>query len=295
MDNFAFYTDKEKKLKELRSNEEKIELKPGTKIIGPFAFRTPNAKEIILPDSVEVVQRYAFEGCQNLQRVVFGKGIKKIYSRIFHGCYKLNEIKFAGDDVSNLEFIDASGQDRTLLYGFTKFMLDCNVRTKSSDETAYIHMIEKFLKTKAPQTTLKITVGERSLRIPLFIRIHNCFALNDVLKKWLTDKNNNQSQWKTLTYFTDTATEDYSAALELYFLDGNINALKYLKGWTYSELVHVIKFGEYETFMEILKCDFLTDDELKSLVLYLTENQMIEAMAYLMEYMKKNKNTDFSL
>ena len=113
--------------------------------------------------------------------------------------------------------------------------------------------------------------------------------------KWLTDKNNNQSQWKTLTYFTDTVTEDYSAALELYFLDGNINALKYLKGWTYSELMHVIKFGEYETFMEILKCDFLTDDELKSLVLYLTDNQMIEAMAYLVEYMKKNKNTDFSL
>lgn len=295
MDNFAFYTDKEKKLKELRSNEEKIEIKPGAQIIGPFAFRTPNAKEIILPDSVETVQRYAFEGCQKLQRVVFGKGIKKIYSRVFHGCYQLNEIKFTGDNVSNLEFIDASGQDRTLLYGFTKFILDCNVRTKSSDETAYIHMIEKFLKTKAPQTTLKITVGERSLRIPLFIRIHNYFALNDVLKKWLTDKNNNQSQWKTLTYFTDTVTEDYSAALESHFLDGNINALKYLKGWTYSELVHVIKFGEYETFMEILKCDFLTDDELKSLVLYLTDNQMIEAMAYLMEYMKKNKNTDFSL
>ena len=83
--------------------------------------------------------------------------------------------------------------------------------------------------------------------------------------------------------------------MELYFLDGNINALKYLKGWTYSELIHVLKFGEYETFMEILKCDFLTDDELKSLVRYLTKNQMIEAMAYLMEYMKKNKNTDFSL
>lgn len=73
MDNFAFYTDKEKKLKELRSKEEKIEVKAGTKIIGPFAFRAPNAKEIILPDSVEVVQRYAFENCQNLQKVVFGK------------------------------------------------------------------------------------------------------------------------------------------------------------------------------------------------------------------------------
>ena len=50
---FAFYTDAEKKLKELRSKEEKIEVKEGTKIIGSFAFRAPNAKEIVLPDSVE--------------------------------------------------------------------------------------------------------------------------------------------------------------------------------------------------------------------------------------------------
>ena len=49
---FAFYTDAEKKLKELRSKEEKIEIKEGTKIIGSFAFRAPNAKEIVLPDSV---------------------------------------------------------------------------------------------------------------------------------------------------------------------------------------------------------------------------------------------------
>ena len=57
---FAFYTDAEKKLKELRSKEEKIEVKEGTKIIGSFAFRAPNAKEIALPDSVETIQMYAF-------------------------------------------------------------------------------------------------------------------------------------------------------------------------------------------------------------------------------------------
>lgn len=69
---FAFYTDAEKKLKELRSKEEKIEVKEGTKIIGSFAFRAPNVKEIVLPGSVETIQM------QHL-------GIVKIFKKLFLG------------------------------------------------------------------------------------------------------------------------------------------------------------------------------------------------------------------
>ena len=59
------------------------EIKEGTKIIGSFAFRAPNAKEIVLPDSVETIQMYAFGNCENLQKVVFGKGVKCIFPDIF--------------------------------------------------------------------------------------------------------------------------------------------------------------------------------------------------------------------
>ena len=91
---FAFYTDAEKKLKELRSKEEKIEVKEGTKIIGSFAFRAPNAKEIVLPDSVEVIQMHAFGNCENLQKVVFGKGIKRIFQTYLVGVTTFLKLNF---------------------------------------------------------------------------------------------------------------------------------------------------------------------------------------------------------
>lgn len=81
---FAFYTDAEKKLKELRSKEEKIEVKEGTKIIGSFAFRAPNVKEIVLPDSVETIQMHAFGNCKNLQKGCFWERSKAYFSRHIH-------------------------------------------------------------------------------------------------------------------------------------------------------------------------------------------------------------------
>lgn len=305
MDNFAFYTDKEKKLKELRSNEEKIELKPGTEIISPFAFRTPNAKEIILPDSVEIVQRYAFENCQKLQKVVFGKGIKRIFPDIFRGCYNLSEIEFAGDKAPDFKFENGDMHGRVpLLLGLTQFIMCLNVRPKpvpfgNSDYNfqLYDSLMEKFLTTKIPQMTIKITVGEKSLRIPAYIPKYKDYVLDDLLRDWLKEIYSSAfyNRLLLLTSLVDDFDANYAMALELCFIDGDVNALRYLKEQTYPEIIHILRYEEYKTFREILQCDFLTDDELRALIQCFSENQMIEAMAYLMEYMKKNKNTDFSL
>ena len=47
---------------------------------------------------------------------------------------------------------------------------------------------------------------------------------------------------------------------------------------------------------DILKLDFFTDTELKSMIQYLSENNMTEAMAHVMEYVKNGDfKTDFSL
>lgn len=121
---FAFYTDAEKKLKELRSKEEKIEVKEGTKIIGSFAFRAPNVKEVVLPDSVEVIQMHAFGNCENLQKVVFGKGIKRIFPDIFSGCHNLSEIEFAGDKDPDFAFENGDVSGRVaLLFDLTQFII----------------------------------------------------------------------------------------------------------------------------------------------------------------------------
>ena len=304
MDNFAFYTDNGRKLKDFRSKEEKIEVNEGTKIIGSFAFRTPNANEIILPDSVEIVQRYAFENCQKLQKVVFGKGIKRIFPDIFRGCYNISEIEFAGDKAPDFKFENRYMHGRVpLLLGLTQFIMCLNVRPKpapfgNSDYNfqLYDSLMEKFLTTKIPQMTIKITVGERSLRIPASIPKYKDYVLDGILRDWLKEIYSSAfyNRLSLLTSLVDDFDANYAMALELYFIDGDVNALRYLKEQTYPEIIHILRYEEYKTFREILQCDFLTDDELRALIQCFSENQMTEAMACLMEY-TKNKNRDFSL
>ena len=301
---FAFYTDAEKKLKELRSKEEKIEVKEGTKIIGSFAFRAPNAKEIVLPDSVEVIQMHAFGNCQNLQKVVFGKGVKRIFPDIFSGCYNLSEIEFAED--KNPDFVFESGDVSgrvALLLDLTKFIMNLNVRPKSvfphvASFQLCDSMMEKFLTARIPQVTIRITAGEKSLRLPVPIPKYKDYVLDGLLRDWLKEvyRSAFRNRLTLLTSFVNNPDANYALALELYLLDGDANALRYLKEWTYSEMIHVIKSGKYEMVKDILKLDFFTDTELKSMIQYLSENNMTEVMAYVMEYAKDgNFRTDFSL
>lgn len=258
---FAFYTDAERKLKELRSKEEKIEVKEGTKIIGSFAFRAPNAKEIVLPDSVEVIQMHAFGNCENLQKVVFGKGIKRIFPDIFSGCHNLSEIEFLGD--KNPDFVFESGDVSgrvALLLDLTQFIMNLNVRPKSvfplvNNFQLCDSMMEKFLTAKIPQMTIKITAGEKSLRLPIPIPKYKDYVLDGLLRDWLKEVHSSvfRNRLTLLTSFVNNPDANYALALELYLLDDDANALRYLKEWTYSEMIHIIKSGKYEMVKDILR------------------------------------------
>lgn len=61
--------------------------------ISPFAFRgNENIEEIILPDAVNTIGRYAFWGCTNLKSVTFSKNIISIDSTAFYNCKSLEEV-----------------------------------------------------------------------------------------------------------------------------------------------------------------------------------------------------------
>ena len=55
-------------------------------IIGNSAFAERDLKEIVIPDSVEVIEDLAFTFCSNLRSVVFSKSLKSIGSRAFEQC-----------------------------------------------------------------------------------------------------------------------------------------------------------------------------------------------------------------
>lgn len=58
--------------------DEKLIIEDGVTVLEPLSFVDCKAKEIIMPDSVETIKHCAFKNCDNLKKIVFGKGIKVI-------------------------------------------------------------------------------------------------------------------------------------------------------------------------------------------------------------------------
>ncbi|MBE6639482.1 MAG: hypothetical protein E7616_08570 [Ruminococcaceae bacterium] len=71
--------------------------------IGKYAFyRNDYIREIVLPDSVLIIEECAFADCQYLNTVVLGKNCKTIGLQAFEGCGSLTEIKLC----DSLETVD---------------------------------------------------------------------------------------------------------------------------------------------------------------------------------------------
>ena len=56
----------------------RVTFAPGSKlkVIGPECFMGAGIEEMVIPKSVEKMQRSAFEGCGSLEEVVFEEGSK---------------------------------------------------------------------------------------------------------------------------------------------------------------------------------------------------------------------------
>lgn len=69
-----------------------IKIPDSVKIIRRSAFSGCNIESIDIPDSVEEIGKYVFSDCQNLHSVKFGKGIKMIPGCAFKNCRSLEYI-----------------------------------------------------------------------------------------------------------------------------------------------------------------------------------------------------------
>lgn len=59
-------------------------------------------KEVIIPDTVKIIERKAFYGCHNIEKITFSKDLKFIGQNAFSGCNSLNEI-ILHENVSKIE------------------------------------------------------------------------------------------------------------------------------------------------------------------------------------------------
>ena len=104
--------------------------------IGTEAFKDPEnqkalvgrkkLEEILLPDSLELIEDRAFSGCSQITDLTIPSGVKRIGDRAFEGCYDLQTIRLPdslaelGSDpfhfCSNLKQIEISGQNPVFYY-----------------------------------------------------------------------------------------------------------------------------------------------------------------------------------
>ena len=81
----------------------------GTIGIGVQAMANCSAvSQIIIPNSVKIVNDFAFAGMQNMSSVVLGEGVEEIGVQSFYYCPKLTDVKLGGWDFAKREMTDSS-------------------------------------------------------------------------------------------------------------------------------------------------------------------------------------------
>lgn len=90
--------------------------------IGVEAFaKNDNIVEVVLPDTVESIQNYAFWFCRNLKSITFTSTLTDIRFYAFQGCYSLTDVYYNGtkeqwdkitiingEDEGNIEIVSAT-------------------------------------------------------------------------------------------------------------------------------------------------------------------------------------------
>lgn len=67
---------------------------PVTAISGGAFYENTDLKSVVIPDTVKLIDSYAFSWCENLESVVIGNGVTKLGAEAFSWCDNLTDITF---------------------------------------------------------------------------------------------------------------------------------------------------------------------------------------------------------
>ena len=103
-----------------RSDTEKIVIPDGVECIGRRCFQSWgywSVTEVVIPDSVKIIEARVFEGFRSLKSVTIPKSVEKIEPAAFQSCNSLGEVCILNPecDISDMEstFTNAAGYDYT--------------------------------------------------------------------------------------------------------------------------------------------------------------------------------------
>ena len=92
----CFKTDADGVLKECTGNISRLRLAWGITAVGEGAFQDGNLlTEVMLPDTVTLIEKRAFSGCKWLESVWGGRGVERIGELAFSGCGALRRVELS--------------------------------------------------------------------------------------------------------------------------------------------------------------------------------------------------------
>ncbi len=67
------------------------------KTVALMAFQGTSIESVVVPDSVTLIEDYAFDRCDNLKSIIFGKGVTVLKANTVTYCRSLESVTFMGE------------------------------------------------------------------------------------------------------------------------------------------------------------------------------------------------------
>lgn len=274
--------------------DERLVIEDGVTVIEALSFVDCQAKEIIMPDSVEVIKDCAFKNFGSLKKIVFGKGIKIIDRDAFHGCHTVNEIVFPEDaalvqEVKAYENIDEYRRrkkcDKVILDSVENLVRSVfNTTTYAglpSEEDA-CKLVHHFLETGDLACTVKITIGERAVVRQKYINHLDLPSMVSIVRGWMAG-------WHLITTMSSNLYYSLGIVIESFLTtrsEENTSDRLCLSNLNIFETV-ANTFGS-ETTAKLIAEDVFCDKQMQDALQFFVENRMtIEASALLQKMKDK--------
>lgn len=274
--------------------DERLVIEDGVTVIETLSFVDCQAKEIIMPDSVEVIKDCAFKNFGSLKKIVFGKGIKIIDRNAFHGCHTVNEIVFPEDaalvqEVKAYENIDEYRRrkkcDKVILDSVENLVRSVfNTTTYAglpSEEDA-CKLVHHFLETGDLACTVKITIGERAVVRQKYINHLDLPSMVSIVRGWMAG-------WHLITTMSSNLYYSLGIVIESFLTtrsEENTSDRLCLSNLNIFETV-ANTFGS-ETTAKLIAEDVFCDKQMQDALQFFVENRMtIEASALLQKMKDK--------
>ncbi len=164
-------------------------IKEGTEVICDNAFENSSIRNIILPNSVIVIGRRAFDTCRKLHNITIGNGVKKIKEAAFRCCSELEELLLPDsiETIENIAFFHTGLKELIIPQLCSKItgnpIMFNNVRIKS--KSPYFIVDDNILYTSNKHELISFQAPVSSYTIPNSVtRISNyAFVCSTNLEK----------------------------------------------------------------------------------------------------------------